>query len=163
MKVQITANGNTIDAELTAEQAEKLGLTEKKKTGWERVKERNAYCLVDAFFDIVINEETNENIDDILFRSGNYFADRALAEKMSKRIGLMMRMQRWADEHNDGIDWRDSRQPKFYICGDCENELEVDCIFSLDIIGTVYFSTKKLAEQAIEIFGDEIIKAYIKE
>ena len=162
MKVQITANGQTIDAELTAEQAEKLGLTEKKKTGWERAKNRE-------YFNIYTTGNVNDYVDDAVadgqrYEYGNYFTDKALAEKMAKRIGLMLRMQRWADEHNEKINWDNHESYKYHLYYDYMSEgLFVSLICITQNIGQIYFSSRELAEQAIEIFGDEIIEAYVKE
>ncbi len=77
---------------------------------------------------------------------------------MAKRVSLMLRMQRWADEHNtEPINWEDSNQYKYtvyynYLYKRFEHGRANLCrnIFS------VYFTSKELAEQAIEAFGDKI-------
>jgi hypothetical protein len=161
MKVQITANGQTIDAELTAEQGEKLGLTN-KKTGWERERDGKYFAIYTT--GNIIDLVDDSVADRQRYEYGNYFTDKALAEKMLKRIGLMLRMQRWADEHNGKIDWNDVDSLKFQISYNCyDKRLFITLHRFNKYFGQIYFSTRELAEQAIEIFGDEIIKSYTNE
>jgi hypothetical protein len=61
---------------------------------------------------------------------------------------------------NDGWepDWDDGRQEKFYIYYDSAvKTLNISANFYYNY-GGVYFKSIKIAEQAIEILGDEIIK-----
>lgn len=164
MKVNLEYNGNKVELELTAEQIKQLGIEEKKKSGWERVANGYWYYRIEVSGGIIQDVEASHKADNELYTCGNYFADKNLAKKMSKRIGLMLRMQRWANEHNyEKINWRNTNQRKYYIYYNCNNQkLSIDYGYCL-VLGATFFCTEELAKQAIEIFGDEIIEAYIKE
>ena len=53
MKIEITANGKTIQTEINEEQAKILGLTiDKPKTGYERVEKGSTYFFNDGLSDM---------------------------------------------------------------------------------------------------------------
>ena len=157
MKATITINNKTVNIEITAEQAKELGLVEDKKTGWERAKKSNMYYLIYPSLGIKESKENDDAIEDSRYKVGNYFKDRTLAEKMAKCISLMLRMQRWADEHNEPIDWKNEGKSKYYIKYDHGSRglyLVQSCTYQS--AHEVYFSSDELAEEAIKIFGEEI-------
>lgn len=163
MKAIITVNGKSVEIELSTEQAESLGIKDDKKTGWERVCVRDGYFAVNSYTKISLITERNDSLDKKQYDSGNYFSDESLAEKMAKRISLMLRMQRWADGHNGEIDWSNKDQRKYFVY---YNEVDshlgiVDSHKTVNVFGCVWFSSRELAEQAIEIFGEEIKETYI--
>lgn len=164
MKVTIEYNGKKIDVELTAEQVKKLGLQEKKKTGWERAEYNENYYYLDSSLDSVLSDTDLNTFEDIVrYNGGNYFTDEKLAEKMFKRVKLMLKMQRWADEHNEPLDWNDRCAIKYRIAYNVTSEkLEITSNTFQRLIGAVYFSSYEIAKKAIEEFGDEIIDCYVE-
>jgi len=161
MKATITANGKSVDIELTDEQAKTLGIEEKKKTGWERVQPGNQYYFIAYDCSLKLDFENSDTTDEESYKSGNYFSDFHLGEKMAKRVSLMLRMQRWADEHNDKIDWTNMEQQKYHIYYD--EEIHDFVIGEHTYVNTyeIWFSSEELAEKALEIFGEEIKETYI--
>ena len=116
MKVTIEYNDKKIDVELTAEQIKKLGLQEEKKTGWERAEyDKVYYRLANSLNRTWSCTENNTSEDNDRYNNGNYFTDKNLAEKMNKCVRLMLRMQRWADEHNETLGWNNSYAIKYRI------------------------------------------------
>lgn len=161
MKVTIEHDGKKVDVELTAEQVKELGLQEEKKTGWERVEYGKYYyyfggSLRKACSDTDINASTD--ID--RYNNGSYFTDEKLAEKMLKRVRLMLKMQRWADEHNEPLDWNDKNGKYCIIYDTTTYKFVVDYNTHVKIVGTIYFSSFDIAIKAIEEFGNEIIECY---
>ncbi len=162
MKVTIEYNGKKIDVELTAEQIKALGLQEKKKTGWER-RDEEIYYYMNTYMQLGEEIDYKALIDNNRYSAGNYFTDKTLAVKMLKRVRLMLKMQRWADEHNEPLDWNDRCAFKYRITYNVTNEkLEITSNTFQKLIGAVYFSSYEIAEKAIDEFGDEIIECYVE-
>jgi hypothetical protein len=161
MKVTIEHNGKKVDVELTAEQVKELGLQEEKKTGWERANSDKAYTYIDSCMQLTQEMDYETLGDSMRYQRGNYFTDSNLAVKMLKRVRLMLKMQRWADKHNEPLDWNDSDIVKYRITYNTEiNELRVSHATISKVISAVYFSSYDIAEKAIEEFGDEIMDCY---
>ena len=163
MKVTIEHGGKKIDVELTAEQVKELGLQEKKKTGWERANSDKAYAHIDGCMQLTQEMDYDTMGDNTRYQQGNYFTDSNLAVKMLKRVRLMLKMQRWADEHNGPLDWNDSCTCKHFIFYNVQlNKFEVSVNTIAMRPGTVYFSSNEIAEAAIKEFGDDLIDCYIE-
>lgn len=161
MKVTIEHNGKKVDVELTAEQVKELGLQEEKKTGWERDEE--VYYYMSSYMQLGEEMDVKALIDNYRYSGGNYFSNKTLAEKMLKRVRLMLRMQRWADEHNEPLDWSDGDTVKYRInYNTVTYEFWVDHNTTVNSIGAVYFSSDVIAREAIREFGDEIIDCYVE-
>ena len=61
MKIEITANGKTIQTEINEEQAKILGLTiDKPKTGYERVEKGSTYFFNDGLSDMNRTKEEKD-------------------------------------------------------------------------------------------------------
>lgn len=143
----------------------KLNVKEPVKTGYERVKNGERYYYIQDNCYMVETLEPfrqcgEKNKSDRRYKSGNYFATRELAEKETERRSLDARMRRWAAEHNQGWepDWDNNHEYKYYVAyyHANENRFETYRITALQNIFEIYFKTRELAEQAIEVFGDEI-------
>ena len=161
MKVTIEHDGKKVEVELTAEQVKELGLQEEKKTGWERAESDKSYVYIDSYMQLTQTDDCKMIQDNTRYQRGNYFTDIDLAEKMLKRISLMLKMQRWADEHNEPLDWNDNNMFKYRINYNTNHrELRVSYDIVSRLVGAVYFSSYDIAEKAIEEFGDEIIDCY---
>lgn len=163
MKVTIEHGGKKIDVELTAEQVKELGLQEEKKTGWERAESEKSYAYINGYMQLAQTDDCKMVQDNIRYQHGNYFTNVNLAAKMLKRIRLMLKMQRWADEHNEPLDWNNSCVIKYRINYNVTiGKLEVTSSTFSRLIGAIYFSSYNIAEKAIEEFGDEIIDCYVE-
>ena len=159
MKVTIEHDGKKVEVELTAEQVKELGLQEEKKTGWERGDE--TYYFITTYMQLGEESDLKVELDNERYSVGNYFTDKTLAEKMLKRVRLMLKMQKWADEHNEPLDWNDNNMFKYRINYNTNHrELRVSYDIVSRLVGAVYFSSYDIAEKAIEEFGDEIIDCY---
>lgn len=103
------------------------------------------------------------NMSDIKhFENGLYFETREEAEQHLKEQRLIFKIKKWAEIHNEGWepDWSDEEERKYYI--QCKNmntvkELNIDWYFTLSkIIKLPYFKTEEIAQECIDLFGEEI-------
>ena len=91
---------------------------------------------------------------------GNVYQTKEEAEFAVEKRKIEIELQRYADEHNDEIDWNNCNQWKFYIFYDCFNKkIYIDCYLTYKS-NDVYFTSKEIAEQAIEAIGEERLKKY---
>ena len=54
-------------------------------------------------------------------------------------------------------DWNNIKELKYFIRFDTNRSLHVDCVHNVQL-DSVFFKSMKLAQQAIEILGEETIK-----
>jgi len=109
------------------------------------------------------DEWTDHLIDEARWSIGNCFKTYEEAEFAIEKQKVFTELQRYADEHNEcEIDWDDPDLEKhtiFYIY--TERCLQVDRWFSCEYPMVVYFSSEKIAKDAIEEIGEERIKKYL--
>lgn len=111
-------------------------------------------------FRIRPNIDSNHEIDNKLFSTANYFNNKEYAKYIAFKETLMRRMDRFAWEHNAKvIDWHD-RSIKYCIAFDKHNkELRISCYMSYKS-NDIYFTSKEIAEKAIEEFKEDLMKLY---
>lgn len=104
MKVEITANGKSIQAEISEEQLKELGLVEDKpKTGYERVDEDESYFVDDTINDghEVLGGRTLVN--NLYYINGNYYNDKSIVENNARADRLLRRLRQWQASHDKAI------------------------------------------------------------
>ena len=98
--------------------------------------------------------------DRYTFEHGLYFKTREEAEQYLKERKLLFKLQQWAKEKNEGWepDWGSIFQEKYYIFYDYyRKELCTSFNNSTGAINKLpYFKTRKIAQECIDLFGDEI-------
>ena len=77
----LVLNGKRID--LTKEQLETLGIIEKDYNPFDRVAVGCCYCFIDMFGDVNNYTQRDDNEDDALFNSYNYFNDDSVAQQVA--------------------------------------------------------------------------------
>lgn len=134
---------------------------ENQLTGWERVDKGEDYMAIDhASISTFINYD--DKYDDKLYEFANYFSTEGKAEEIRFKQMLFRKLQRFSDENGGNeIDWNDEDQSKYHInYSYCSNRLRVNSHNCLQEVGCVYFISKKIAKQAIELFHDDLIKYF---
>ena len=104
----------------------------------------------------------DDSDDKYMFEHGLYFKTYEEAEQHLKESKLIFKLKQWAKRKNDGWepDWSDEEERKYYI--QCKNmntvkELNIDWYFTLSkIIKLPYFKTEEIAQECIDLFGEEI-------
>ena len=163
MKLTGTYNGKPIELELTEEQVEVLEQAEKKKTGWERVKEGETFWCAGTTDTAFEFQEVSSCRDDKLFSDANYFSDATLAQNIIRVQELQRKLWRRSAELCEKANWNDNRCGKFSIVYDCNSRcLSVVASWMINGFGQVYFDTKEHAEQVIEEFNDELLWYFTK-
>lgn len=94
------------------------------------------------------------------YKKGACFETKEEAEQHLKERKLLFKLKQWAKRKNEGWepDWKDVFQEKYYIIYDYYRKR---LYFSFNnSTGTInklpYFKTREIAQECIELFGDEI-------
>lgn len=160
MKLTGTYNGKLIELELTEEQIEVLKKANKKKTGWERVKESWLFFCHIAYNECASVSEFGSETTDKLFDCANYFSDETLAKNIIRAQTLQRKLWRRSAELCKRSNLNGARWFVFYN----PKTKELDTSWSIDGVyyGTVFFDTKEHTEQVIKEFHDELIWYFTK-
>lgn len=137
----------------------------KTLTGWDRTEHWEeaeefysiAECDVLAYrtsYNHVLNQKCYEN--------ANYFSTKEKAEEINFKQTLFRKLQRFSDENGGNeINWNNDGQCKWMIRFDYKSKkFYIGHNDYLKNFGQVYFVSKEIAEQAIELFHDELIKYF---
>ena len=167
MQVEIKANGKSIQAEISEEQAKILGLVEERsRTGYERVKNNEIYYLVDIYDNIMRITEYNDQDDKQSYDTGNYYSDRNIAENNARADRLQRCLRQWQAQNDKPIsmsDWKNDNILKYYVDYDCFNELFfVTYAVRRRSLNNIYFTSEEKAEKAIKVFEDELLWYFTK-
>lgn len=157
----LTLNGKTYEVQLTDEQITEIEKP-KKVTGFERANRNSNYFCANSLGKNDYSEELNSGYDNDRYENANYYTDISLAEWCIRNDTLNRKMRRWAAEHNDEpIEWgRKNAKPvqeKWFInyLSD-RNSLEVLQEYTYMSSNEIYFSSERIAWEAVKQFGDEI-------
>lgn len=120
---------------------------------------------LDYYFVIKNNEiinalKKNTRFDNYRYDSHNYFENKKEVEKYIRVLKTERQLIKFADEHNDKINWDDTNQVKYFMGYDyiCHNIYVSGC-HTFKVARVIYFSSKEIAEQAIDEIGrNDIIK-----
>lgn len=110
-------------------------------------------------------KETNHAVDEHSYKVGNYFKTSEEAKfELNKRL-VYQELKDYALEHNEyKINWEDETQIKWCISYNYDVKYEsfyYYCVWTLCDIGQIYFSSKKIAHEAVEAVGEDRIKKYL--
>lgn len=166
MQVTISANGKNIKAEISEEQAKILGLVEDKpKTGYESLGTGETYYLVDVD-DEITTMKYDSRLDRDCYDVGNYYSDKVIAENNARADRLLRQLRQWQALNDKPIsqsDWEDNGKNKWCILYSYGAEkLYVDYFHYIRLHNVIYFATKEKAEEAIEVFKDELLWYFTK-
>ena len=156
--------GNLIAATRNFTMAELLGMDfeeiKETKNPYKQVERGDKYHSMFGFR-IHSNTDSNDEFANKLFNVANYFNNKEYAEYIAFKETLMRKLDRFAWEHNARvIDWNDSCSAKYYIeFSNTRDELIIDWICSGQS-NDIYFTSREIAEQAIEEFKEDLIKLY---
>lgn len=143
------------------EQLKELGLVEDKpKTGYESLETGETYYLVDVD-DEITTMKYNSRLDRDCYDVGNYYSDKVIAENNARADKLLRCLRRWQAQNDEPIsqsDWEDNGKNKWCILYSYGAEkLYVDYFHYIRLHNVIYFTTKEKAEEAIEVFKDELL------
>ena len=132
----------------------------KPLTGWERV-DGKMYNVI-LINDLGKSMECGQFKDDMYYKQANYFSTEEKAEEINFKQTLFRKLQRFSDENGGNeIDWNNEIKMKWGIWYNHEYEELASCpYFYGQAFGQVYFISEEVAEKAIELFRDELIKYF---
>lgn len=153
---------------LTEEEKEKFLELVKKgnepilKKRWRSEKE-GIYYSVSNCGEITKEFDDMCNYDEQCYQFGNYFQTIEEAEFARKKQCVYQKLKDYALEHNTKeIDWDNYYLEKFCIAYDCHNnDLFIDNMQTVKYPNTVYFTSEKIALNAIDKIGEDNIKKYL--
>ena len=98
--------------------------------------------------------------DRLMFETGSYFKTKEEAEQYVKERKLLFKLKQWAKEKNDGWepDWEDSGMDKWniYFNHGYKGLATMGIRIQEDFLKIPYFKSEEIAQECIDLFGDEI-------
>ena len=162
MKVELKVNDKTVQVEISEKQLKELGLIEEQPTGYERVKKGETYHVINTKDDSMINIiEFNDETDEQCYNKGNYYNDEVIAENNARADRLLRHLRQWQAQNDEVIskeDWNNESKKKWFIIYSYSSEeMYAEYYYIMRLPNTIYFTTKEKAEEAIEVFRDELL------
>ena len=137
------------------------------------IKEKQNYFYIDECFDIHESKYYNHKVEIKRIELGNCYPftdgnkDKVFeeVELIAERRKLQSEMEMFARQNNEEeIDWSNDNQLKWHWYVDCKrNNIITTCTYKIRVLNTVYFTSKEIAEKALDKFGDRIKELYIEE
>lgn len=129
---------------------------EKPRTGYER--EKDGKCFFATNYDEAISfPVTNDSRDDYHYNAADYYTDKELASGNARAETLMRRLRQWQALNDKPVDWQ-NYDGKWHIAYEYTDKKPVaKWMCSSRNIGGIYFSSEEKAQEAIEVFKDELI------
>lgn len=133
----------------------------KPLTGWERVRVGEEYISISSRQSLYFGE-LHDSQNQEQFDIANYFSTEEKAEEINFKQTLFRKLQRFSDENGGNeIDWNDEEQPKSFIFyNHYIQRLSVMTYGNRQDFGGVYFISEEVANKAIELFHDDLVKYF---
>lgn len=154
MKVTITKDGKSVEAEIPDEQFEKLFAD--KKTGYERVNKGSHYYGINAMINAQSFTEYNGSYEKNLYDSGNYFSDKTVAENMARAQCLWNKIHRRAVELCEPVSALKEGLVYTIYYSKSNGRIHATAEYGIHF-GAIYFDTKEHCRQVINEFKDELL------
>ena len=101
-----------------------------------------------------------DNVDKKLIDFGNYFKTKEEAERKCFEIRLHRKLELFALENNDAEIDLNIHSEKYIISYRIDGNIFIDKVYSFKDLGQVYFTSKEIAEKALETFRHELIRYF---
>ena len=102
----------------------------------------------------------NDDFDKELISFGNYFKTKEEAERKCFEIRLHRKLELFALENNDAEIDLNTHSEKYIISYRIDGNIFIDKVYSFKDLGQVYFTSKEIAEKALETFRHELIRYF---
>lgn len=161
----VTPDGDVVSNDFDINYEEYRECKHKPLTGWERTEH---WEDVERFYIIaecdVLADRTSYNhvLNQKCYENANYFSTKEKAEEINFKQTLFRKLQRFSDENGGNeINWLNTNQLKFFITYYYDTkELDLYYVCNDKDFGQVYFISEEIAEKAIELFRDDLIKYF---
>lgn len=129
------------------------------KTGWERGELKQTYYTTDG----ESQPETYHSEDTEHYESADYFSDPALAADVARAQTIWRKLMRWQAENDVPVYWGNDAIDHYYIYYVHHSKtFYVGRLYFWQDAFNVYFSTAEKANQALEIFYDDLLWLFTK-
>lgn len=158
-KNYIVINGKK--AELTEEQLKQLGIEVSKPKRW-RAETQGMYYFATNTGRVGVCHEWLMEADNFRYDVHNYFQTEDEAQEYARVLEIKRQLMKFADEHNDEIDWGKLNEPKYclYLTKPTD-EVVIGSTYRGKTPEIIYFSSTAIAQQAIKEIGEENIIKYL--
>ena len=102
----------------------------------------------------------NDDFDKEILDFGNYFKTQEEAERKCFEIRLHRKLELFALENNDAEIDLNIHSEKYIISYRIDGNIFIDKVYSFKDLGQVYFTSKEIAEKALETFRHELIRYF---
>lgn len=94
---------------------------------------------------------------------GNCYRTREEAEQALEIKKIDTELRRYALEHNENLDWEDTRHDKYYIGHLTDDkELDIDWVDTFKSPNQIYFTSREIALAAIEAIGRDRVEKWAR-
>lgn len=126
-----------------------------------RAEENAVYHFTTDTGKVGVSREYLMDVDNIRYDTHNYFKTKEEAEEYANVLETERQLKKFADEHNCEIDWSNSLA-KCYLSYNYDTQsISIDSAWARREPRVIYFSSRKIAEQAIKTIGEDKIKDYL--
>ena len=136
---------------------------EKNKNKWWEPELDEKYYMICGDGSIDYNNYDFDGADRRIMGIGNCFQTEEQADFMVAKLKVIHELEKFAYENNEEeIDWNDTNQEKLYLTMNYTDKC-IDIFYTYGWIyspSNIYFTSKKIAKEAIETIGEERIKKY---
>ena len=132
------------------------------KTGWERVNVGEPYFTLTQYKPHEQGEDNDAN-DQKMYDSANYFSDGKIAADVFRAQTIWRKLMRWQAENDAPVYWGNDAIDHYYIYYVYHSKtFYVGRLYFWQDAFNVYFSTEEKANQALEIFYDDLLWLFTK-
>lgn len=144
------------------EELKELKMEEESEKVWWKPKDEDEYWSIRTNGTALISKWSNDTWDNGRYNIGNCFKTKEEAERELFERELRFKLKKFAYENNEEeINWNDDEKNKFFIYyGFGTNKLEWCIDYLAKNYGQIYFTSKEVAEKAIETFKDDLIRYF---
>jgi hypothetical protein len=83
-----------------------------------------------------------------------------LSEVAVEKIKVITELKKFAEENNDKVDWKNYKQKKYYLHYGFDRKVVFVEQDVFPVFNQIYFSSREIANKAIETIGEERLKKY---
>ena len=104
----------------------------------------------------------NRDMDSFRYDTHNQFQTIDEARRYAKVLETERQLKKFADEHNGEIGWNNNNSAKRYLSYNYSTQsICTRSVWTLKEPRVIYFSSKEIAQQAIDTIGEDKIKDYL--
>lgn len=138
--------------------------TEEKPKVW-KPKDGDTYYYIKTNYPLLTIGSVcwgyNGCFDNLLYEIGNCYRTREETTFALEKQKVITELKRFAQEHNEKeFDWYDEDQQKYHLYYSYyNNSVEIDFVYCRQL-NIIYFTSEKIAQQAIKTIGADRLKKY---